>query len=129
MIKQNHHKINYLGIVIFPILLFICVSAFNETLVKPINNKSQYEIASVHSPLIVLNNFPQFSFNNCLVTVIDKENFKLFNQHFKLLADNRLFIRQYIFLQKTLLSIKPVFPPGFYYQFLFSDREEPPVLS
>jgi hypothetical protein len=129
MIKQNNHRINYLGTTIFQILLFICISTFNETSVKPNNNKSQYEIASVHSPLIVLNNFPQLSFNNRLVSLINKENFKLFNQHFKLLTDNRLLSQQYFFLQKAELSIKAITPPGFYFHCLYTDTEEPPVLS
>jgi hypothetical protein len=129
MIKQNNHRINYLGTAIFQVLLFICISTFNETSIKSNNNKSQYEIVSVHSPLSVLNDFPQLSFNNRLVSLINKENFKLFNQHFKLLADNRLLSQQYFFLQKAVLSIKAITSPGYNFHCLYTDTEEPPILS
>jgi hypothetical protein len=65
----------------------------------------------------------------CVLPQVDKINLTQYQEHFKLIADNILFNRQYIFLQKAELSIIPFTPPGCYYQCLYIDTEEPPILS
>jgi hypothetical protein len=129
MIRQNKHKIKYLGLTILIVLCFLFAFTFFESLIEPTNKTLHHELASVQSSAIILNKIQQPSLNKNWAPKFDNSNFRLFNEHIKLVINNRLINQKIIVLQKVELSIIVIKPPGFYFHYLRRNTEDLPILS
>lgn len=129
MIRRNKHKINYLGLTILIVLFFLFAFTFYESLIKPTNKALQHELVSVQSSAIALNKIQQPSLNKNWAPKFDNSNFRLFNEHVKLLINNRLINQKNIVLQKVELSIVVIKPPRFYFFYFHRNTEDLPILS
>lgn len=136
MIRKKADRIKRLWTTIVFVLCFLLIDFLYQNPIKPDFPSGpiyQTEYLHLRTPLrsnaIAVIDIQQPPIKLCVVPLVDKINFTQHQGHFKLLADNILFNRQYIFLQKVELSIKPITPPGFYYHCLYIDSEDPSILS
>ena len=129
MIRKNKHKINYLGLTILIVLFFLFAFTFYESLINPTNKALKNELVSVQSSAIALNKIQQPSLNKNWTPKFDNSNFRLFNEHIKLLINNRLINQKIIVLQKVELSALVIKPPGFYFFYFHKNTEDLPILS
>lgn len=130
MTKQRENKIDYLGSALLIVLFFFFACGFSNKPVKRCNiNVYQHEqIIELHSKEVAVVIAQPPSYQKSQVSLIDKMNFKFFNDHFKILQDNRSFNQKFVLLQKAELLIKPIVLHRFYSQKHF-DTEDLPVLS
>ncbi len=131
MYNQREEKNDYFGSTIFIVLFFLFIVSFSGNSDKAIIGKaSQYKIASeLHSNTNALNDAQYLFCQENLIPLIDKANFKLFNEELKIITDNRLINQRIIFLQKTELLIDPISISMFYHHIHYQDTEGPPILS
>lgn len=133
MTHQNNNGINLIGRILFMVffLLIICVKSDNPE--RHNNFVSSYEMltemhsASSHVAIIDFVQTPVLQ--KSLSTFNDKTGLSLFNENFKLTADNSRINRQFVCIQKTLLLLKPASFCRFYYHLFPSDSKEPPLLG
>ena len=136
MIRQKVDKLKHLWFTIFFVLCFLLIDFLCQNPIKPdYPSVPIYQTEYIHlrpslrSYAIAIIDIQQPPIKLYVIPLVDKINFTQYQEHFKLTGDNILFKRQYIFLQKVELSIKPIAPPGFYYHCRYIDSEDPSILS
>lgn len=129
MIRRNKHNINYLALTILVVLFFLFAFTYYESLIKTSNKALTHELVSVQSGVTAINKIQQPSLNKNWIPKFDNSNFRLFNEHIKLLINNRLINQKIIVLQKVELSIVVINPPGFYFSYFHRNTEDLPGLS
>jgi hypothetical protein len=129
MFKRKGDRIKYIVTTILLVLCFLFITTIFQNSIKPVKVGFQFQIASLHSNAIAPNDIQQPSFRQISLLLVNELNFKLFNQHIKLLTDNRLINQRYLFLQKAEILIEPIVSLRFYSHYLYIDPEEPPILS
>jgi hypothetical protein len=129
MSRRNKHKTSYLGLTILIVLFFLFAFTFYESLIKPTNKALKHELVSVQSSAIALNTIQQPSLNKNWTPKYDNSNFRIFNEHIKLLINNRLINQKLIVLQQVELSALVIKPPGFYFFYFHRNTEDLPLLS
>jgi hypothetical protein len=133
MIQGKEDRANYLGITVFIVFFFLFISAFSDQSINRTKATSRCElITELHlDPVnaIPINIVQLPSFQKSWVSFLDKLNIRLFNEDFKISSFNNKISIKNILLQKTQLSIKPIFICRFYYHLSSTDTEELPVLS
>ena len=134
MTNQKEDRFYYLGRILFMafFLCIICVQSHKSE--KNTFFHSQYEIITeIHatSGNAVCVDFIQAPIlQKRLITLSDKTGFSLFNQSFKITADNNRFDQRILLLQKSLLTLKPFITGSRFYYHLFPiAAQEPPLLS
>jgi|ERR1035437_342068 hypothetical protein len=133
MIKSKENKNDHLSSAIFIVLLFFFISAFSHPQERPCHHKIyQPELVSElrTNTVAVYLYFQHPSYQKSQVSSFaDKMNFKIFNAHFKVLADNSAIYLKIIALQKVEIGIKPLVIQRFYHPYLCIDSEDLPILS
>ncbi len=129
MVLLKKQKINYLGLSLFSVLFFFFTFSFCEILITSPIKTYHHGLTSFSSNTIVINKIQQPYYYKNWLPQFDNSNFKVITKHIKLLTNNRIILQKISSFQKTELSIIPVKPPGFYYQFYLRDTEDLPVLS
>jgi len=133
MLDKRQEILTSLGRTILVVLLFVVVSAFTNKHEEQANFSLQYETLSELQPksasAIIIDAIQLPAFLKCQPTLVDKSGFVLFNDHFKILADNRNETQRMIVLQRETQLSKPVFNYRFYYHLFPIDAQDPPALS
>lgn len=129
MIRRNKHKTSYLGLTILIVLFFLFAVTLYETFINPTNKALTHELASVQASSIAINKIQPISLNKNWTPKFDNSNFKIFNEHIKLLINNRLINQKLIVLQQVELSALVIKPPGFYFFYFHRNTEDLPLLS
>lgn len=123
---------NTLARALFMVLLFVVLSAFTHKQ-EQANFSRQYETLAELQPTsasaIITDLIQLPALLKCQPTLVDKSGFILFNDHFKILADNRHATQRLIVLQRESQLSKPVFSYRFYYHLFPIDAQDPPALS
>jgi len=131
MIKPGANRFNYLGSAVFAFLFFLLIYGFSGNLGKTAVFESPYKFAfelQSHTTAIVVE-IQEVHFSNHFITIIDKSNFKLFNEGSDLISYNTINHQLFRFLQQTELLIKPVINQRFYNQYHYIDADDLPDLS
>lgn len=130
MINQNEDKIEYLGTTFLIVLCFLLFTGFHQNSIKPDNSlRVHYQLSSVYTFAVSSKDIPQLSSLKNFVSLVDQINYKLSNEHLKILTDNRLINQGITFLRKVELLIKPISLQWFYYYHFSLSAEDLPVLS
>ena len=119
MIRKRSDRIKHLGSTILFVFCFLLIDFLCQNPLKPdyptgpiYKTEYLHLKASLHFYSTFTLDDQQPPTKVCVLPQVDKINLTQYQEHFKLLADNILFNRQYIFLQKAELSIIPFTPPG-----------------
>jgi hypothetical protein len=129
MNKNKEDIIRHLGTTILFVLCFILLSVFSRNSTKQDNTVTlQYQIGSVHILAVSSKNILILSSLQNFLSLVDEKNFRLPNEHLKILIFNKLINQRIVFLRKVELLIKPVAFHGLYY-YLSLYSEDLPVLS
>jgi hypothetical protein len=133
MIRQDADKFDFLGSILFVFLFFLFVCAFSDKQFHETHYSVQYEIVNSSSSnpakAIISPTIKLPSFQKTWVSCIDKMNFKLCNESFKLASDSYSINQKINVVQKLGLIIKPLTLRTFYHYYLLQDSDEQPVLS
>jgi len=133
MKNQHEDQFSFLGKVLLMVLFLLVIGARFDKSEKQIYYATQYEILSeIHSNsghAVCVDLFQAPIVQKSLVTLNDKSGLSLFNEYFKISADNSSINQKIILLQQSLLSPKPISNCRFYYHLLPIDSQEPPLLS
>jgi hypothetical protein len=116
MNKNKEDIIRYLGTTILFVLCFILLSVFSRNSTKQDNTVTlQYQIGSVHILAVSSKNILILSSLQNFLSLVDEKNFRLPNEHLKILIFNKLINQRIVFFRKVELLIKPVAFHGLYY--------------
>ena len=119
--------------ILFIVFFFIFIAAFSGQSAHQTHQASSYglttEFHSNHAKAIVVNGIQFSSLQKGCLTLLYNTNPSLFNENFKIFADNRNITRRIIILHQTQLKIKPMIMCRFYFHLLSADTEELPILS
>jgi len=134
MINRDENRFNFIGRILF-MVFFLCIICIQSN--KSEKNTffhSQYEVITelhaVSGNAICVDFIQAPILQKSLITLSDKIGFSLFNQSFKLTADNSRFAQRITLLQKSLLTLKPIDNASrFYYHLFAPTAQEPPLLS
>jgi hypothetical protein len=129
MLLLKKHKINYLGLLLFIVLFSIFTYSFCEIINKSPIKAYHHKLSSLSFNGIVINKIQQPYYYKTWLPQFDNSNFRVITKHIKLLTENRSILHKISFFQKTVLSVIPIKPPGFYYHFYPLETEDLPVLS
>jgi|WetSurMetagenome_2_1015567.scaffolds.fasta_scaffold41150_2 hypothetical protein len=129
MSRRNKHKTSYLGLTILIVLSFLFTFNIYESFINPTNKALNHELVSIQSSAIAINEIQQLSLNKNWTPKFDNSNFRIFNEHIKLLINNRLINQKLIVLQQVELSALVIKPPGFYFFYFHRNTEDLPLLS
>jgi len=133
MTDQQEYRFNLLGRALFMMLFLLIISVHVQRSEKQIYVATQYEILSeVHTDsghAIPVDFIQAPSFQKSLASFIDKTGLSLFNDNYKISADNSRITQRIILLLKSFLSLKPISNCRFYYHLFHIDSQEPPLLS
>jgi hypothetical protein len=134
MIKSKEDRIEHLSsAILFIMLFFFLICGFSTLHERPFHHKvqPQEQIFELHSNTVAVYLYFQHpSYQKSQVSSLtDKMNFKIFNAHFKVLADNSTIYQKIIALQKVEIGIKPLVIQRFYHPYLCIDSEDLPILS
>jgi len=134
MIKSKEDIIEYLSsTILFIMLFFFLIWGFSTLHEQPCHHRVQPQelISELHPNTVAVYFYfqhPSFQKSQVL-SLVDKMNFKIFNVHFKVLADNSAIQQKIIALQKVKLGIRPLVIQRFYHPYLCIDSEDLPILS
>ena len=130
MIRQEN-RFNYFGSAVFAFLFFLLVFAFSGNLGKPATVESPYKFASelYSNATAVVVEIQEIHTLNVLIPIVDKSNFKSFDEGLHLAADNNAAHQRIIFLRSAGLKIKPVILHRLFRQYHFVDTDDLPHLS
>ena len=133
MIKSKEYKNEHLTSTIFIVMLFFFICGFSNPQKKTCNHIIQYpeRVSELRTNTVAVYLYFQHpSYQKSQVSSFaDKMNFKIFNAHFKVIADNSAIYQKIMVLQKVELSIKPLVIQRFYHPYLCIDSEDLPILS
>jgi hypothetical protein len=132
MINRKEDRMNFVGSAIFIVFFFFFVCGYSNESAKPLNNNiGQHElITSLHSNGVAANiSLQPPTYQKSQISLIDRMSFKFFNEHFKILQDNRSLNQKFSLLKKIQLIIKPIALLRFYSPQLYIDTEVLPILS
>ncbi len=130
MVQQKENRNNFLESVIFIALLLLSICAFSKNSDKISAKTFHYELVSeLHSNHAAILDAQQIFCQKSLIPLIDKSNFRIYNEDLKIIADNRLLDQRMIYLQKAELVIKLITLQRFYHQHLNIDTEDLPILG
>jgi hypothetical protein len=133
MIRQDADKFDFLGSILFVFLFFLFVCAISQKQFQETHYSVQYEMVNslssnpakaIISPAVILP-----SFQKTWISCIDKMNFKLFNESFKIASYSLSINQKFNVVQKLGLIIKPLTLRTFYHYYLLQNSDEQPVLS
>jgi len=135
MIRQKSHRIKHLWTTIVFVLCFLLIDLLYQNPVKSdLPSSPIFQTENLHLKLslhytISISDIPQPPIQLCIIPLIDKTDFTIYQEHFKIFTDNRLIEQKLISLHKLDLIIKPVSLRRFYYHSISQDSEDLPVLS
>jgi len=133
MLDKRQEILASLGRIIFVALLFLVVASFTNKQKEQANFSSRYETlaelqpSSVHAVITHLFILP--TIQNSQPTVVDNSGISLYNDNYKVLADNKAFSHRFIVLQQKTKLQKPLFTIRFYYHLFPIAAQDPPALS
>lgn len=109
-------------------VIFIC--AFAENTNSGAGRDSHYKSASgQHAYTIALNDAQEVSSQKSVVRFLQNTNFRLLNDCYKIINNNKSIHNRFLLLQKTELLIKPVLQQLLSFWFYSSDTGDLPDLS
>lgn len=133
MINQKEDIINSIGKIIFIIFFFFLISSFSNKSFNQTNSTTQYnvtyELRSNDAKAIIANAIQLPSFQKSCTLILYNTNISLFDEIYKINADDKKITQRIILLQKTQPLIKPLFFYRFYYHLISTDTEDLPILS
>jgi len=128
---RKENRFNYFGSAVFAFLFFLLVYAVSGNLGKPAGIESPYKLASelYSNATAVVVEIQEIQSLNILIPLVDKSNFKSFDEGMHLVADNNAAHQQIIFLRTAGLLIKHVILQRLSRQYHSIDTDDLPHLS
>ena len=128
MVYKKGDIINSLGTAIIIVFFLFIFSSFSDKPITPTDRSSRYELkAGFHSDQVkaaILEAVRLPSVQKSSVLLLHN----IYNDTYKVIANDKTITQGFIELQKTQLSIKPTFC-RFYYHLFSKDADDLPVLS
>jgi len=133
MLDKRQEILTSSGRIIFVALLFLVVASFTNKQKEQANFSSRYETLAELQPnsahAVITHLFVLPTIQNSQPTVVDNSGISLYNDSYKVMADNKTFSHRFIVLQQKTKLQKPLFTIRFYYHLFPIAAQDPPALS